>query len=377
MTAEKAAQRRPSVPLRHLLVLTLSFLLLVLGAVAVLSASSPSAQDAARFSRHMWYTAASVLAIIVCMGIPARCWRRSASWAYGLAVLFLAAVPVVGHASGGARRWLLLGPVGFQPSEFSKLALILAVAALVASREDQIARPDRVMRPALLLVAGVCVPVLLQPDMGTAMILAAIGMSMLFAAGVPMRMLSGVMAFATAAAVAAAVAAPYRRARLTGFVNPFDDRTGDGYHTAQSLLGLSRGGLTGVGMGQGQAKWGWLPNSSTDFVFAVLGEELGLLGTASVLLALFALVFAALRTARRTDCVFSSMVASGIAAWFLSQTVVNTGAAVGLLPVTGAPLPFLSLGGSSMLAVSAASGILLSVTRGPPSVGLSPGSRQR
>lgn len=352
-------------PLRHLLVLVLSVLLLLAGAVAVLSASSGSEEALGRFSRHMWHTAAALVVLFACMGVPIGVWRRLAWWSYGIAMALLAAVALAGHEAGGARRWLVMGPAGLQPSEFAKLALVLALAALASSREGQVHRPDRVLRPSLVLMAPMCLLVLAQPDMGTALIMSAIWATMLFVAGVPLQMLLRTVSVLAVLAVAAALAAPYRRARLIGFLDPLSDRTGDGYHTTQSLLGLSRGGLSGTGIGQGQAKWGWLPNSPTDFVFTVIGEETGLVGAVAVLLALFAVMIAAVRIARQAPGRFSSLTAAGIAAWFLAQTAANVGAAVGLLPVTGAPLPFLSFGGSSMMAASAASGALLSAARRP------------
>lgn len=356
----------PSV--RYVSLLAAVLLLMLTGVVLVLSATSATAIGEADrplhfFTRHLWAVGLAVGVLLVTLNIDYRHWRRLAVPMASATLVLLVAVLIVGRRVGGARRWLELGPVSVQPSELAKLALILTLAAFLDARKDQIDRHDRILRPSVLLLAAVCSLVLLQPDLGTTLILGGIGVGMLFVAGLPGRDLTKIALFVGVTAPVLAIAAPYRRARLSGFLNPIAERADDGYQTFQGLVGLANGGLEGTGLGAGQAKWGWVPNASTDFIFVIVGEEMGLLGALGVLVLLGVAGLGGLRTSQRAPDQFGALLAAGIAIWFVLQTVTNIGGVVGLLPVTGVTLPFLSFGGSSLVVTAAAAGILLNVTR--------------
>ncbi|WP_419864784.1 putative lipid II flippase FtsW [Candidatus Poriferisodalis sp.] len=362
--------RRPSSgpSVRYAALLSAVFLLLLTGVVLVLSATSAtgigsSDRPLQYFTRHLWSVGIAVAVLLVTLGVDYRHWRRMAVPLAAASVTLLAIVLAVGKRTGGARRWIEVGQISIQPAEIAKLALIVALAAFLDARKDQIERPDRILRPAMLLLTAGCSLVLLQPDLGTTLILAGIGIGMLFVAGLPGRDLTKIAAMVMVAAPLLAYAAPYRRARLAGFLDPISERASSGYQTFQSLVGLAQGGLRGTGLGAGQAKWGWVPNAPTDFIFVIVGEEMGLLGALGLLTLLGVVGIGGLRTSQKAPDLFGSLLAAGIAIWFVLQTLVNVGGVIGLLPVTGVTLPFLSFGGSSLVVTAAAAGLLLNVTR--------------
>ena len=361
------AQTGPSV--RYAALLSAVFLLLLTGVVLVLSATSASgiASGArpSQFDRHLWSVGLAVAVLLVTLGVDYRHWRRLALPLAATSAGLLLAVLAVGERTGGARRWIDIDKIGLsiQPSEIAKLALIVALAAFLDARKDQIERPDRILRPTMLLLTVGCSLVLLQPDLGTTLILAGIGVGMLFVAGLPGRDLGKIALIVAVAAPLLALAAPYRRARLAGFLDPIAERASSGYQTFQSLVGLAQGGLRGTGLGAGQAKWGWVPNAHNDFIFVIVGEEMGLLGALGLLTLLGVVGIGGLRTSQKAPDMFGTLLAAGISIWFVLQTLVNVGGVVGLLPVTGVTLPFLSFGGSSLVVTAAAAGLLLNVTR--------------
>ncbi len=244
-----------------------------------------------------------------------------------------------------------------------KLALVLFGAHLVARRNAEAAPPRRVLGPLGLLASVAAGLILLQPDMGTALVLACITLALLLGGGVPLARLARLLVALGLLALAVGLLDPYRRARLLSFLDPSSHASGSGYQVLQSLIGLGSGHLTGLGLGSGREVWGLLPNAHTDFIFSVVGEELGLVGTLVVLGLLGALGFFGLRAAARAPDRFGAVVALGLVAWLMSEAVINMGAVVGLLPVTGIPLPYVSFGGSSLVITLAASGILVNVAR--------------
>ncbi|CAG4901176.1 MULTISPECIES: putative lipid II flippase FtsW [Acidithrix] len=277
--------------------------------------------------------------------------------------LIIVLVPGVGLAVGGAKRWLGISFLRFQPSEFAKLAVILYLAGFFTP-----AVPIRLQRfskalPAILLVGLICGQVLLEPDMGTAMVVGSILIGMLFLAGMRMRVFAP-FAFATIClATVAALARSYRRQRLLSFLHPWQNRLSYSYQEVQGLVAFATGGVHGVGIGAGSAKWGYLPNSQTDFIFAVIGQEAGVIGGLFVLGLLAGLTYAIFRVGLRAPSRFEFLVCIGMALWVGSQTLLNIGAVLGLLPVTGVPLPLISAGGSSLLFMMAGLGIVLGVAR--------------
>jgi cell division protein FtsW len=350
--------------------LAIVVLLCVLGLVMVMSASSVVGLYQFGSSwyfvkRQAIWLVVGLAVLVVTMRIDYRSWRRLAVPTLGVstALLVLVLIPGIGREVYGSTRWLGYGPVQIQPSEFAKLGLVLAVADLLARRMHRISDLRVTLKPVGVITAVVAGLVLLQPNLGTTMVIGAIVVAMLFVAGTPLLPLGAVATGGALLAGGLAVAAPYRRARVLAFWDPWRDPLGTGYQTIQSLVGISQGGLAGVGLGASRSKWGFLPFAHTDFVFAIIAEEAGLIG-ASVVVALFvALCWLGIVTAMRAPDTFGMLLAAGITTWLSVQAFVNIGAVIGILPVTGVPLPFVSFGGSSMLATMAATGILLNIAR--------------
>lgn len=280
-----------------------------------------------------------------------------------LALLTLVLVPGFGTSSGGAARWLGIGPLQLQPSELAKFGLCLFAAHVISQRERVLRDWNRVLLPVALVTLVMAVLVFAQPDMGTAIVLVTIAFAIATASGAPAKKLWGTFCALVAAAVIAGLAMPYRRERLLSFLHPGADTAGAGYQLHESQIGLGTGNLLGLGLGNSREKWGLLPNPHTDFIFSILGEELGLVGCVLVLGLLVALVLMALRAASRSPDRFSQLLAVGIAAWLGTETIVNVGGVIGLLPITGIPLPFISFGGTSLVIDMAAAGVLVAIAR--------------
>lgn len=367
-TARRPPQRTAS---QSPLFVGIAFLIAVfnlLGLVMVLSASSVKAlQDHGTswyyVSRQaLWALGGAGVAVTVAR-VDYHRWRRWATPMLVLSLVLLGLVLVVGLEANGARRWLGYDQFSVQPSELLKLTLLIWVADLLARRTAWIRRVRAGLRPVLLVLSLGCGLIMLQPNMGTTIVVAAIALSMCYVAGVPMLPIVRWGSVAAATGVVLAWTEPYRRARLIGFINPWDDRLDGGYQTIQSLVGLSSGGVAGSGLGTSRAKWGFLPFAHTDFVFSVTGEELGLVGSLVVLTLFGLLAVLGVRTALHASDRFGMLLAIGITVWFLVQGFMNMAAAVGVAPVTGVPLPFISFGGSSLVVSMAAVGLLLSVAR--------------
>jgi cell division protein FtsW len=341
-----------------------------IGLLMVLSASSVQSlkqfgSSWVFFQRDAVWVAVGAVALIVSSRIDYRRWERVRVPLLGGAMLLLVAVlvPSVGTDVYGSSRWLRFGPVSVQPSELAKLGLAVFAAALLARRFEQMDDTHLTLRPILLVFGALALLVMGQPDMGTTMVLATITITVTFVAGAPMIPLSKVMAAGAAAALLAARLEPYRWARMNSFRDPFADAGDSGYQLAQSLVGLGSGGLTGLGLGASRAKWGFLPNAHTDFIFAIIGEELGLLGSLLIIALFVTFTVFGVRIALRAPDRFGTLLAAAITAWIAGQAFMNLGVVVGLLPVTGVPLPFVSFGGSALVVTMAATGILLNIAR--------------
>ena len=278
-----------------------------------------------------------------------------------LVLLVLVLVPHFGVTAGGSSRWIGFGQLRLQPSELMKLALAVFAADLLTRRTDRSSDPKMVIVPVLAVLGISSVLILKQPDLGTALVLSCIAFGILFMGGVPIGPIVKLFTAFAAVAVVLSLADPYRRDRILSFLNPGAHQSGSGYQVWQSLIGLGSGHLFGLGLGGGREKWGNLPNAHTDFIFSVVGEELGLIGAIVVLSLFFALAWFGLRTATRAPDRFGSLLAVGITTWITSQALINIGAVVGVLPVTGIPLPFISFGGSSLVITMAAVGILVNI----------------
>ncbi|MFZ6005974.1 MAG: putative lipid II flippase FtsW [Actinomycetota bacterium] len=342
----------------------------LLGMVMVLSASSVTALDTYGSTwtvamRQGGWLLASVALCIVLMRVDYHHWRRMAlpALAVSVGLLVLVFVPGLGRNINGSSRWLGYGPFSLQPSELAKLTVLLFAADLLARRAAWVGDVQLTLRPVVAVYAGVALLLMFQPNLGTTLVLGAIVLSVLFVAGTPLVPLVGVGALGVLGATVLALAAPYRRARVLAFLDPWADYQDSGYQNIQSLVGIASGGISGVGLGQSRAKWGFLPYAHTDFIFAIVAEELGLLGALVVVALFVALCVLGARAALLAPDRFGMLIAAGVTVWFGVQAFVNIGAVIGILPITGVPLPFVSYGGSSLLFSMAGAGLLLNVAR--------------
>ncbi|MGH7908228.1 MAG: putative lipid II flippase FtsW [Thermodesulfobacteriota bacterium] len=278
-------------------------------------------------------------------------------------LLVLVLVPPIGQAINGTRRWIRLGAVSFQPAELAKLALVFYLAAFVARRQDVLGEVRRGLVPPLLVAGALAGLVFVQPDLGNCLTLIALTFGLLYLAGAPVRHLLWALAPALPLLALAIYAAPYRLRRMTAFWDPWSDPRGSGFQIIQSWLAFGNGGLTGQGIGGSRQKLFYLPEAHTDFIFAVVGEELGFAG-AALFVALFAvLIWRGLRIGLRTAEPFGAYLALGITLLIATQTLVNLGVVTGLLPTKGLPLPFVSFGGSALLMTMLSTGVLLNISQ--------------
>jgi cell division protein FtsW len=345
--------------------------LLGLGLVMILSASSVSAFTAYGssfkfFFRQLIWAAIGVVAFIVMSRIDYKRLKGLGYIVYGAAALLLVAVlvPGVGITVGGSSRWVGFGPLTFQPSELAKLALVLFAAEIFSrKRESLLDDPWHTILPIVPALGVLALLVMMQPDLGTTLLLGSIGLGMLFIAGAPLRYILPLGVLGVGLAAAGSLTADYRRARVFAFLDPWADPLNTGYQTIQSLIALGSGGWFGVGLGASRQKWSYIPNAHTDFIFAILGEEMGLFGTLVVVGMFVFLAYLGLRAARRAPDRFGMLLAAGITIWITAQAMVNIGAVTSLLPITGVPLPLVSFGGSSLVILLAACGILTNIAR--------------
>ena len=365
-----ARSPRPELPQRYYLLVATIGALVIVGIVMVLSASSVLSLTEYGsawyfFKRQLIWTLVGVVLFFVVLRIDYHRWARAVRplLAGTIALLVAVLVPGIGIYVSGSRRWLGAGPLRFQPSELAKLALLIFAADLLARRADELHDTRRVLRPLLLVLAGVGALVYLEPDLDSTVLLAVIVGAVMVAGGIRMIHLSLLVGSGIAASAVLAVAAPYRRARVLTFLDPTADPSNAGYQIVQSLIALGSGGISGVGLGASRAKWLFLPNAHTDFIFAVLGEELGLIGTLTVLGLFAAFAVLGIRVAQHAPDRFGMLLATGVTVWIVVQAAVNIGAVIGLLPVSGIALPFVSFGGSSLVLALIAAGILVNIAR--------------
>jgi cell division protein FtsW len=369
--ARSARAKKPQ-PLEHRLLLTATFCLLAGGAVMVYSASSArtllegQGDGTAYLVKYVAYGAIglAVMHLISRRGLTAARRFTPLFVAVAAALLVLVLIPGVGVEVNGARRWLGAGPLSFQPSELMKLALVLHAAAVLGAR-PKLAQSLRGVAGPIIGVGGAAVLLILaQPDLGTALVISFTLAAMLVAAGLPLRQL-GLAAGAGAFLVLLyALMDPERTERLTTFMNPWADAAGAGFQPVQGQIAIGSGGLFGLGPGQSVQKIFYLPEAHTDFILAVIGEELGVAGIC-VLLCLYGMIgYAGLRTARKAKGAYAKLLASGLTSLILCQALLNVYAVLGLAPLTGVPLPFISSGSTSLIVLLCAMGLLMNVAGG-------------
>ena len=344
--------------------------LVLLGLVMALSATaapSLSGTDSAWSlfkSQAMWLGVGTV-GMLVLLRLDYHRWRRPAALGMGACLLLLAltALPSVGLSANGARRWLGTGSVVFQPSELTKLAFIVFVAELLSRPERHMEDTRSTLQPVLAMTGVVSALLMMQPHLGACLLIAGVATTMLYFAGARLSHLALAGAAGATLTSLMVVYSPWRRARVLGFLDPWEDPLGNGYQTLQSLHALAVGGVDGLGLGSGRAKWGFLPYAHTDFIFAVIGEELGLAGSLFVVTLFVVIAATGLTVALRAPDRFGMLLAAGITSWIILQAVLNIGAAVAIFPVVGITLPLLSFGGTSLVTTMAAVGVLLNVAR--------------
>ena len=365
VAARLTALRRPG-SVDYVLVLAVVMLLL-LGLVMVYSASQfATSGDPGYWFRHqiVWAMLGGI-ALLVTSRVEYRLWRRVALPGMVLALVLLVAVLVAGHTIYGAQRWLHVGLFSFQPSELSKLVLALYVADWLARKGDAVRTLLNGLLPFAALTGVVLALILLQNDLGTSIVVAVLAIAMFYAAGANLLQLLPTLALGGLAAFVLATGSSFRRARLDAFLHPLPAGCADAasYQICQGLISLGSGGLFGRGLGDSVQKAGYLPNPFTDSIFAITGEELGLVGCLFILGLFGLLAFRGLRVSRRAPDAFGALLACGLTSWLLAQAAINIGSVVDALPFTGVPLPFVSFGGSSLVTSLAAVGILLNISR--------------
>jgi cell division protein FtsW len=353
--------------------MTATLCLIAFGAVMVYSASSPdgvidgSGYGTSDFFRYL-FAAAIGLVLMRLFEQYGLGWfneRNARLMLIGSFGLLLAVmVPGIGREVNGARRWFAAGPIEFQPSELMKLALILYCARYLADHPRRLQRRFReALAPIAVVVGPACLLIVAEPDLGTALVVLFTVISMLVVAGVPGSHLAKLAMVIVVVVGALVMLEPYRLLRLTAFLHPFSQASGAGWQSAQSQIAVGSGGFSGVGLGQSVAKVQWLPEAQTDFILAVVGEELGLLGILGVVCLYGMIAYAGLRTARRAATRYMKLLASGITSLILCQGILNIFVVLGIAPLTGVPLPFISYAPTSLIVMLMSVGLLLGIAR--------------
>ncbi len=343
-------------------------MLLIVGLGAMLSAASVVSirefgDPLYYIKRQFVWVGLGLVALIVSTRIPYRLYRKLALPIFIVAMVGLAATLVIGDVRGGARRWIEVGPLTIQASEFAKLATVIVLSAVMAKKDRLLGSLAHFVLPVAAVLGVVSVLLMAQPDFGTTLLIGASAFAVLFASAAPLGYVVGLGGIAALLGMLGAFTMDYRRDRITGFLDPFADPLGTGHQAVQSLVALGTGGWFGVGLGASRARWSFLPNAHTDFIFAIIGEETGLVG-AGLVIVLFALFAAVgIRVALKAPDTFGRLLAVGIVAWLSFQALINVGGVVAVLPITGVPLPFVSSGGNAMIVSLAAVGILVNICR--------------
>lgn len=344
--------------------------LLTIGMVMVYSSSAVKGyiqyDDPYHFLKmEVIWVSLGLVSMVVTMRLDLQLLRRLAKPALILAIvlLIMVKIPGVGRRVNGADRWIGLGPLSIQPSEVIKLSMVLVMAQLLSLNPYKIKSFRKGLLPILGLLGLVAGLVMLQPDLGTTLSIAGTSFFMLIAAGARVSHMLALGGAGLSLVVAAIAAAPYRMRRITAFLDPWADPSGKGYQTIQALLALGPGGLFGLGLGQSKQKFLYLPENHTDFIFAMIGEELGFMGASLVVILFFLFAWRGFRVAMGAPDAFTGLLAVGLTAMVIIQAMINMGVVSGILPVTGITLPFLSYGGTSLVFTMIGVGVLLNISR--------------
>lgn len=360
--------RRPPPPAHFWVIVLAAAVLVLLGLVMVLSSTSVLALNAGHSTWHYLQrqvvgAALGTAAMAVALRVDLHWWRRHARLALAVSLGLLVLTLVAGQQRQGARAWLALGPLGLQPAELVKLTLLVACADLLARRADRMHELRVTFVPVLVWLGVAGALIMAQNDLGSAIVVAAIVLAVAFLAGTPLAPFVGITGLMAAVAYAFTMSTPYRRRRIDAFLHPSSFASSWGFQVRQSQVGIASGGLLGVGIGASKAKWGFLPEAHTDFIFAIIAEELGFVGAAVVCCLFVILALFGARVAMRAEDRFAALVAGGVTTWISVQALINVGGATHLVPLTGLTLPFVSFGSSSLMVTMAAAGLLANVAR--------------
>jgi len=348
--------------------LVLVVVLVVIGLGATQSASSAVAIDQNQdrfyfFKRQLLGVGIGTVALLVTSRIPYGLYRRLALPAFVATVGLLVATLAMGPEIGGARRWLPIGGFSFQPSELAKVAVVFVLAFLLEKKQRLLTRFGHFLVPVVFTVGIIGALIMMQPDLGTTIIIGAAAMAVIMASDTPFRYVVLLMVMVVAAASVLAFSDQYRVDRIVGYLDPWGNASGEGYQLIQGYYALSNGGIFGVGLGASRARWFYLPNAHTDFIFAIIGEETGLIGALTVIGLFVVLALAGWLVASRAPDRFGRMIAAGLTTWLSFQALVNIGGVLGVIPITGIALPFVSFGSTALIVSMAALGILVNIAQ--------------
>ncbi len=315
--------------------------------------------------RHLIFLTLGSMVMFATMAMDYRILQKYSKYLIAAAFIFLifVLIPGIGSSSYGARRWFKFGPISFQPSEFTKIAIIIYAADFLSRKHSKITNFVEGFLPLLIIMGGICLLILKQPDLGSVVLIASVIFILLYVAGTKLSYLFGLIMAALPLLVYLVISKPYRMRRIVAFLDPWQDSQGAGFQLSQSQIALGSGGVFGVGLGQSMQKLFYLPAAHTDFILSIIGEELGLIGTIFTVLLFAALIWQGARIAKRTQNPFGYYLALGIVSLIGLQAVVNIGVSIGAFPTKGLPLPFISYGGSALIFNMVAIGLLLNISR--------------
>ena len=354
-----------------------TFGLLFIGMVMILSASTTVSYKQFNnqyiiFLRQLMFASIGIIIMMAISRLPKIFffrWAKVALW-ISIVLLVLVLIPSIGISVAGQRNWISLwGPFRLQPSEIAKLTLIVWGSVVLSKQiRSKITTWQNLLVPVFPVGAMIAVLVIFEGDLGTALILGPILLSLFYAVGAPVKLFTWSAMAGLLGILILSIQESYRIQRFLSWINPSAENQDAGWQVTHGKYALASGGWTGIGLGASKEKWGWLPAAHTDFIFAVVGEELGLVGTLIVLALIGTIAYVALTLARKTNDLFTKLIATSVMAWIVVQSIINVGAVLGLLPVTGVPLPLVSYGGSSLVFTMSAIGVLMAVLRAEPNV---------
>lgn len=345
-------------------------MLIAIGVVMIYSTSAIYANDRMGDSlyylkRHLAYLVLGFIMMLSVMVVDIQTLKKLSKpiMAFSIVLLILVLIPHVGRETAGARRWFKIGPLNFQPSEFAKIAILIYLADLMARKEKMMKSFIHGYLPPILVLAFVLGLILLEPDLGTAIAISAISVLMLFVSGTRVSYILASVLASIPALYMLLFRVAYRRKRMMIFLNPWSDKRGAGFQIIQSFIALGSGGLLGVGLGQSRQKLFYLPASHTDFIFSIIGEELGFLGAAAVVILFILFVWEGMRISFKAEGRFEKLLSLALVSLIALEAIINIGVTAGVLPTKGLPLPFISYGGTSLIFHLTAVGILLNIAK--------------